>query len=272
MRPYQQLKENEGHVRTRMGAAFVGSRTVFRGQDLHKHLMQMSWLALYVFGITGRKPNEKEIEFMNALWVVTSYPDTRIWCNRVAALAGSTRSTKHLGVCAGNAVAEATIYGRRNSYKAVQFFIDTQRRIEQGASLETCAAEHLAAGFRFAGYGRPLNNGDERIPPIMAVARKLGMDNGPHVRLAFALDELLLKTGKPLRMNFGGLAAAFGADLGFSAESFQQFMFPAFLAGMQPCIVEAGEKPEGTLFPVSCTSIKYEGPAKRAWTSASLAP
>ena len=45
---------------------------------------------------------------MHALWVNTSYPDARIWNNRVAALAGSARSTGNLGVSAALAVSEAS--------------------------------------------------------------------------------------------------------------------------------------------------------------------
>ena len=86
---------------TRMGQAFVGQRAVFRGHDLHADLKDMDWVELYVFGLTGRRFEPAQVRMLHALWVHTSYPDPRIWNNRVAALAGSARSTGNLGIAAG---------------------------------------------------------------------------------------------------------------------------------------------------------------------------
>src|SRR5436309_888547 len=94
----QRLRDNAGRLRTRMGAAFVGQRAVFRGHDLHADLRDMDWLELYLFGITGRRFTRAQIELLQATWVYTSYPDARLWNNRVAALAGSARSTPALGI------------------------------------------------------------------------------------------------------------------------------------------------------------------------------
>jgi hypothetical protein len=43
-----------------------------------------------------------------------------------------------------------------------------------------------------AGYGRPLNSGDEHIAPFLSLDKALGLDEGPYLRLAFAIDEYLL--------------------------------------------------------------------------------
>lgn len=265
MRGPAYLRTQTGPLITAVGAAYPGERAVLHGQDLHADLMGLDWMAVYAFSLTGRKPDAAQTRLMNALWVVTGYPDARIWCNRVAALAGTARSTANLAAVAANAIAEATIYGRRNEFKAISFFIKVQTLVQGGEPLEAYLKRYLAEGGRLPGYGRPLVNGDERIPPIMAAAKEVGLDQGPYVRLAFEIDRLLLKTGKPLRMNYGGLVAAFGADLGFTPAQFQQFMFPSLLAGMAPCYAEARELPEGARFPLSVDAIVYEGHDKRRW-------
>ena len=66
-------------------------------------------------------------------------------------------------------------------------------------------------------------------------------------------------------MNYAGLVAALVADIGFSPREYYLFLFPAFLAGMQPCFIEASDRPEGTLYPIPCTNILYEGESKRTW-------
>ncbi|MFD2272097.1 hypothetical protein ACFS07_15430 [Undibacterium arcticum] len=109
-------------MKSRMGAFFPGSHVIFRGHDLHAELKDMDWVELYVFGITGRRFSAEQLRLMHAIWTYTSYPDVRLWNNRVAALAGSARSTGALGVAAALAVSEASIYGGGISLRAIDFF------------------------------------------------------------------------------------------------------------------------------------------------------
>lgn len=259
------LRQCAGRLRTRMGAFFPGSHVIFRGHDLHADLQDMDWVELYVFGITGRRFPHAALRLMEALWTITSYPDARIWNNRVAALAGSARSTGNLGMAAALAVSEAHIYGRGNEVQAISFFLATRRALDAGGDLADCVRQEMETYGRIAGYGRPLVNADERIAPIMALADELGFGDGPHIALAFAVERFLLAGGRNLRMNYGAVVSAFGADLGMTPREFYLFMFPSFLAGMAPGFIEAADNPEGALFPVACDDIAYEGAARRAW-------
>jgi hypothetical protein len=259
------LQQYTDHLKSRMGACFPGERAVFRGHDLHAELQDMDWIELYIFGITGRRFTPQQLRLLHAIWVYTSYPDARIWNNRVAALAGSTRSTGCLGVAAALAVSEASIYGRGIDIRAIRFLASTYKSLGNGIELADCLQDEMKKHRGIAGYGRPLASGDERNAPIMELARSLGLADGPHMQLAFAVDELLRAGRWRLRMNYGAMAAALCADLGLSPREYYLFMFPAFLAGMPPCYIESAENPEGTLFPLSCAHIQYEGPPKRQW-------
>lgn len=260
------LQTQAGRVRTAMGAFFPAEqRVVFRGQDLHADLKDLGWLELTLLGITGRRFTPQQLRMMEGLCVFTSYPDPRIWNNRVAALAGTARSTGALGVSAALAVSEAHIYGRGNEVQAITFFQQANQALEAGGSLDDCLDREMQTYGRIAGYGRPLVNADERIAPTMELARSLGLADGPHVALAFAVEQHLLSRGRNLRLNYGGLISAFGADLGFSTKEFYLFMYPVFLAGMYPCFSEAAQKPEGSLFPLPCDQVAYEGVPRRRW-------
>jgi hypothetical protein len=254
-----------GRVRSRVGGLRQDRRVRYRGHDLHADLQRIDWLEFYAFGITGRRFPANELGLMHALWVHTSYPDARIWNNRVAALAGSSRSNGNLGLAAALAVSEAHIYGRGNEVQAIAFFLRARRSLDHGATLEDCLDEEMRRHGRIAGYGRPLLEGDERIAPTMALAATLGLDQGRHVQLAFRIDRHFAALGKPLRMNYGALVSAFGADLGFSPEQFTLFMFPSFLAGMPPVYLDARARPEGTLLPIPCDAVLYAGPSSRSW-------
>lgn len=253
-----------GVVKSRVGAFFLGSHTVFRGHDLHRELKDMDWLELYMFGVTGRRFTPAQVRLMHAMWVYTSYPDARIWNNRVAALAGSARSTGALGMAAAMAVTEAGIYGGGIVMQGTDFFLRAQQARAAGAGVAELVQAERAAGRRLAGYGRPMVSGDERIPPLLALARELGLDGGPHLRLAFEI-EAYLQQGPGLRLNYGGLVCAVGADLGLSARENYLFWFSGFQAGMTPCYLDALDHPEGSRFALPCSHVAYEGPAPRPW-------
>jgi citrate synthase len=249
---------------TRMGQAFVGTRAVFRGQDLHAELRHLDWMALFVLGITGRHHGEAQVRLLHALWVCTSYPDARIWNNRTAALAGSARSTPGLGIAAALAMSEATIYGGHPYVSSIDFFIRARAHAEQGGVLSDFVEAELARG-RIYGYGRPIAAIDERLPWVLGIARELELDGGPHLRIALEVEGQLVARSPKLRMNYAALMSALCADLGFSVTEMHHFQVPVFMAGMSPCFIEAAERAPGTVFPMSCTHIAYEGPARRRW-------
>lgn len=259
------LQQHVGVLKSRMGTFFPGSHVIFRGHDLHADLKDMDWMALYVFGITGRRFSSEQLRLMHSIWTTTSYPDVRLWNNRVAALAASSRSTGNLGIAAALAVSEASIYGRGIDIRAITFLMETRKRLDAGTSLEECVRAEFDKHRSIAGFGRPLINGDERNGHMLALVRELGLDQGPYLKLAFAVEEVLFAGRWRMKMNYAGLVAGLAADLGFSPREYYQFLFPAFLAGMQPCFIEAAERPEGTLYPLRCEDVIYSGVPQRSW-------
>lgn len=260
------LAQHIGVLRTKVGACWPGSRAVFRGHDLHQDLRNSDWLELYLFGITGRRFTPAQVKLLHGIWVVTSYPDPRLWNNRVAALAGSARSSPVLGITAALAVSEANIYGGLPGVRGIDFFLRAGKLLDQGISAREIVDRELAEHQLIFGFGRPINSFDERLPWLAKLAGDQGLDQGKHFRLAFEVEKILLEMGKSnLRMNYAGMTSSLGADLGLTPREFHIFRVPMFLAGMPPCWVEASEKPEGTLFPTPCCDIAYEGLPARTW-------
>lgn len=261
----QSLEEHVGRLKTRMGAVFPGERAVFRGQDLHASLRDMDWLELYTFGITGRRYTPQQLKVLHAIWGYTSYPDTRIWNNRVAALAGMARSTGSLGISAALAVSEAQIYGGGVVLRISEFLTRAKIQVDAGADLGELVLAELRQQRGIPGYGRPIASGDERIAPMMALVREQGLDGGPYLKLAFEVERILLAGRWRLYLNYAALTAALAADFGLSPREYHLFVIPCFLAGMPPCYQEAAKKPEGQLFPLPCRMMSYEGVKRRHW-------
>jgi hypothetical protein len=261
----QTLLDHEDRIDTTMGGAFLGERVVFRGKDLHAELGDRSWLELWVYGITGRFFAPNEVRLLNYIWVSTSYPEPRIWCNRIAALAGSARTTATLGLSAALNATEATLYGHRPVVACLDLLQRTCHELHQGATLASVLDAELLRHRQLFGYGRPLASVDERVPRLLAFMQSLSIAHGEHLRLAFAIEDHLIAS-KQIRMNIVAVYSGIAADLGFTPNQYHQFMVPMFFAGMPPCFIDAQQQPEGAFLPIRCARAIHDGPPRRHWS------
>ena len=212
-----------------MGAWFPGERVVLRGKDMFHDLKGLSWMGVLLYGITGRLFDERQIRLFEGIWTIsTSYPEPRLWNNRIAALAGTARSTETLGVSAAIAVSEAIIYGHRPLIATMDFLLNVKSRLTDGTELSELLIKELnKAGSSntgrpgsgqnrrvavIPGYGRPITHRDERIQPLMDLANSLGYGDGSILELAFRIEQFLLDNGTNLHMNVAALMAGLAAD------------------------------------------------------------
>jgi hypothetical protein len=260
------LRQNVGRVKSGAGGAFIGSHVMFRGKDLHAEFADARWMDLYLFGITGRRFSEAQLRLLETMWTYTSYPDARIWNNRVAALAGSSRSTGNLAVSAALAVSEAAIYGRGIDIRASDFLIRAQAHVGEGGELGPWVLRELAERRSLAGYGRPISSQrDERLDATLNLARSLDLADGPHLRLAHDIERILLERRLRMSANYAAIAAALTADMGLSPREHYLYGYGAFLAGILPCYIDASQRPASTLLPLPCDGVAYQGASKRSW-------
>jgi len=268
MKGHERISEFENCIKTKMGAAFGGDRVVFRGHDLHHELADMDWMEFYVFGITGKRFPKPVIELLNFFWVCTSYPDPRIWNNRIVSLAGANRSTGTQALSAGLMTSEAGIYGHRQSVKAVDFYQRLTTAIDKGEELECFVAEDMKTRRMIPGYGRPMAKLDERVPAAVKKIKSLGLDHGRCYELCFEVAGIVQRKWR-MNMNIASLGAAKITDLGFTTSQYLLFMYPCFLASMTMLYQEAIEKPEGGVLPVRCNSLVNTGEhVVRPWLDA----
>ncbi|MBI3230648.1 MAG: citryl-CoA lyase, partial [Burkholderiales bacterium] len=215
------LKQYEGPLRTKMGACFPGKRAVFRGQDLHSTFRNANWFDFCVYSITGRHLTEPELNVLQGIWVYTSYPDVRLWNNRVASLAASARSTGAQGLAAGIACSEAAIFGKQPDMAICDFLFRAQKRVAAGECLEDLIREEMKNHKVIMGYGRPMAAVyvDERIPVTFELMKSEGVEMGPHMLLALEIEKQLEKIlGRPLPMAYSTPVTAIPLDMGFSVR------------------------------------------------------
>ncbi|MDM3872103.1 hypothetical protein QSV34_12175 [Porticoccus sp. W117] len=262
----EELKKYEDRWETSVGACIPGERVIFRGKDLFTDAYDLGWVGLLFYGISGREFSKPELEMLEAMMVISgSFPDPRIWNNRISALAGTARSTASLGFSAATAVTEAQIYGHGAVIKAFEFIEAGTKATANGANLEEFTLSWMKKARRVPGFGRPITDVDERLGPLLAVAKKLSLDGGPHLAFALSVESFLKNSRYKQGMNAAGLVCALAADMNVSMRDFYMFSWLSFLGGIFPCYTDATEKPEGSFFPLSCKKINYVGKGRRTW-------
>ena len=261
------LESYEGPLKTEMGGCFPGERIVFRGYDLHKDLGDLDNMELFALGITGRHFPKSVIKVLHALQVCTSYPDPRLWNNRVVALAGSTRSTGTLAISAGIAASEAVIFGWQTTFSIADFLIRAMQSLANGQLLPDILKEEFQKHKYIRGYGRPVatNLVDERLPFVIKTMKDVNITPGPYFQLALDIEQTLIKIGRPLRANYAPVVTSTLLDFGFSLHQAHMFLVPLLHNAMYPLFLEALERPACATFPLRCSKIKYDGPEARAW-------
>jgi hypothetical protein len=278
---YTAKNQNYEYWHTTTGSWFPGERIVLHGVDVLATMTGKTWMEVILLAITGKIPERRTAEFLDAVLALSgSIPDPRLWNNRIAALAGVTRSTPALGMSAGMAASDAIIFGFQPMMGAHNLLTEIAGQLDGGDCLENIINERLTrdlpgrpgAGKQrtlaiFPGYGRPVATGDERIPAILKLLRDYGHDQDKMVALAFRLETSLQQHGLPLRLNTGGLIAAICADQGMSALQLYYYVSHCFYVSLVACNADALRHDIGSFFPLRCNQIEYEGVEERKWGS-----
>jgi hypothetical protein len=262
------LKQFEGPLKTKMGKAFPGTRAVFRGVDLHSTFKDATWMDLHVYSITGKRLQANQLRVLEGLCTCTSYPDPRLWNNRIAALAGSARSTGRAGLTGAMAVADASIYCGIVEITVADFLVRAYQQISAGGHLENFLQEERTRTKIIKGFGRPVatKDVDERIPFTLDLLKRENVEIGEHFKLAFDIERTLTKVlGRELPMTYSTALMAVPLDFGFAVQECYLFANIATYLGMTPGYLEALERPEGATFVMRCERLQYDGPSHRKW-------
>src|SRR5690554_3122452 len=260
------LRFFEDNWPTDKGAWFPGEKVHYREKQLFEDFSDRSWMTLLMYGIKGEMPSLNEARMLELIWTIcASFPDPRIWNNRVGALAGSARTTAPLGVAAATAVSEASIYGRKPDIMGASFLHEALKLADDSEALEAFVIGYLKRYRSIPGFGRPLISVDERIEPLLTAADNLGLGQGECLQLVSTIEEILQRNRYRLSANISIYCAAIFADIGYSPRENVYIALLSFSAGILPCYIDALEKPEGVLFPLDCGRIRYSGATKRRY-------
>lgn len=229
-----------------------------------------SFFQVLVLNITGRLPDSKLGQWLEASFICLSWPDPRIWCNKIAAYAGTARITPVAAASIGSLAADSRMYGAGAIRKGTEFITQALHDYNNGVSIKTIIDTELQKNTRgskdkavIMGYARPLATGDERVVAMERVRVQLGFNVAPHLDLAFKIEEQLSVSYNE-SMNMLGYCVAFMSDHDFTIDEIERIYSLWVNSGVHACYAEYRDRPAGTFLPLRCDDIEYLGHEARS--------
>ncbi len=267
MNNYADWDNRRGKIISKKGGWRVGVGVESHGYDLINELVgHYSYMQVVVLNATGKMPSRQLADWLEAIHICLSWPDPRIWCNRIGALGGSVKASPISSVCSGTMGADSNAYGIRPLVEGVGFIVRALTEISQrNISVENYIDEQVdRRGGKpfFMGYARPLAKGDERIGAMERVTENLGFSAGPHLNLAYKIEKALSQRFDET-MNINGYGSAFMADQGISPVEIYRVCSVLVASGVAASYVDNVDEEAGLFSPLRISDIKYEGPQSR---------
>jgi hypothetical protein len=262
-RPWDQRR---GRIKTALGQWLGGRDVQVRGRWLLAELLQeLSVTQLSVFNITGRLISPALATWLEKTVFFTSYPDPRIWCNHLGAMAGNGGASPAAAAALGTLAADSRAYGSKLQYLTVRTLQDLYNRRHGGEDWPQALA-HMPwrnGAPDLPGFARPGRVPDERLEPMRRITRELGFAPGPYLQFVADLSAYLIEHHQR-DMNAAAYACAFLMDQGFSADEVYRLRTSDVLSGVLACYSEWRSAPEDGFLPLRCDDVGYTGPPPRS--------
>lgn len=258
-------QRNRKHIKTSIGKWIAGEDVIVRGRSLlHEWVDELNFIQLHVLNLTGRVIDKPLSHWLEKSLFFTAYPDARIWCNQLGALAGTQKTSPVSAFAVGCLAADSKAYGSKAQYFSVLAMQDMRQQHMAGESVrDIVEAFPKSQGFPLiSGFARPVRVNDERLQPARRLSKELGFQPGEHLQLAEEVSTYLLNQ-YGLGMNAAGFCSAFLLDQGFSPIEIYRLRVADVASGVMACYCDNSDQPENTFLPLQCGDINYRGPEKR---------
>lgn len=260
---WQLWQQHRNRISSRKGGWRIGEAVYNHGYSMMDDLIgNITWFQLLVLNTTGKLPDKKLTDWLENCFSCLSWPDSRIWCNQIAALAGSSQTRPVAAIAAGVQASDALLYGPGVIKHCQSFIQSAVKQANEGKSLQQIITAHRHKTDSIPGYARPIAKGDERVTAMRKYSREMGFDIGPHEDLAIRISDYLV-CDENESINFGGYMAAFLTDQGYTEPDVSRLFSLWVSAGLHACYSEAFDNPPGSYLPLRCDDILYDGKPAR---------
>src|SRR3954468_1634650 len=106
------LDECRGKVVSNTGGWFPGKGVFSHGYSMLDELVgEKTYTQILVLNATGKLIDKNLADWVEAIYGCLSWPDPRIWCNQIGALAGTARASVVAATAMGALAADSRSYG-----------------------------------------------------------------------------------------------------------------------------------------------------------------
>jgi hypothetical protein len=260
------LNQWRGRIISNTGGWFPGKGVFCHGYNMLDELVgEKSYFQILILNATGKMVDRPLADWVEAVYGCLSWPDPRIWCNQIGALAGTARTSVVAATAIGAMASDSTSYGPRTRLEGVKFIQNALFQFKSGITPEEIVlaeASKTRGKPYIAGYIRPIAKGDERIDAMDRVGKKLNLLGGEHLSLAFKIEQILIEKYDE-RMNINGYVSAFLSDHGFTAQEMYKMFALMVASGVMACYSDTYNRPPNSFLPLRCADIEYSGAPKR---------
>ncbi len=253
-------------ITSKKGGWLIGDGIFCHGYDMMNELVgKTSYMQVIILNATGRLPERQVADWFEAVHICLSWPDSRIWCNHIGALGGTMHASTVASTTAGTLATDSRSYGIKPLKEGVSFIQMAMSLFNDGVSVKDIVTNECAkhGGKPFImGYARPIAKGDERVSAMERVAESLGFSVGPHLRLAYEIENVMMERFNE-GMNINGYMSAFLSDQDYIAEEVYRICSVLVNSGVTACYIDMRDRPAGTFLPLRCDDISYEGKPHR---------
>lgn len=260
------LNTRRGKIISHTGGWFPGKGVFSHGYSMLEELVgHKTYMQILVLNATGKMISPVLASWIEGIYGCLSWPDPRIWCNQIGALAGSARTSVVSATVMGVLASDSRSYGVFPLVEGVNFIQGAMAQHTNGLSA-TDIVSHAAAANKgkpfIMGYYRPIAKGDERLEVMEKLAQQLNMPVGKHLALAYEVEQVLFSRYEE-GMNINGYISAVLSDYEFSAQEVYRLFSTLVASGVTACYLDTYQSPADSFLPLRCDDIHYQGPSRR---------
>lgn len=260
--------ERRNVIRTRIGGARIGEGTVTsHGYAILDELAgRCSFFQVLILNVTGRLPERRLADWMEATFICLSWPDPRIWCNTIGSFGGTVQTSPVAAVAAGVLASDSRMYGPGTVLPVSDAIVRGLAMKRHGLPVASIVSALNQWPQRkvpaIPGFSRPIATGDERVPVMDRIASDLGFEVGPHLTLAYEIHDFLWEVyGEGI--NLAGYLIPFLLDQRMTGPEIYRLYALCVNSGVHACYGEAHDNPPETFLSLRCDDIDYQGRSYR---------
>jgi hypothetical protein len=252
-------------ITTRVARHLLGENMYFGHCALADLLDRETSTGLMFMAAIGRRPSDDEREVLDAVAVIMTSADGRIWPLKLGRLVASYGGTL-AGWCASLLTMEGPRLGPWILGYAAKDLVELHAAVGAGIDDDAAVAAQVRAFFdgkrRVVGLGVPLREHDERYVALEGWVRRTGRDRHAFWRLQAALAKHARASGN-LAPNVGLGIAAVLLDLGYTPHQISALVTFVNQNVFAANAFEAAEQRSEEMQHLPDACISYVGPLPR---------